>query len=225
VFVCVCVYIYIYRERERERDHTHNIYPSFSKVGRNYPTNYNIIKMVRVSNTILAIFNCITLLIGLVIMGLGLYIFARGSATGCDKALQNPMIIVGAAISAISLFGLIGSCCRVNFALTLYLILLSLLLLCLIGFTVFAILVTNESIGKAFSKTKIMDFHNWLRDNLGDEKHWNDIIKSCAVQTKICHENNHKKLSDIQVHSRFSRSFEILTPSSSSSCLFNVDHL
>ncbi|KAJ6868663.1 hypothetical protein NC651_033675 [Populus alba x Populus x berolinensis] len=43
-----------------------------------------------------------------------------------------------------------------------------------------------------------MDFHNWLRDNLGDEKHWNDIIKSCAVQTKICHENNHKKLFDIQ---------------------------
>jgi hypothetical protein len=82
----------------------------------------------------------------------------------CDEVLQNPMIIVGAAISAISLFGLIGSSCRVNFALTLYLILLSLLLLCLIGFTVFAILVTNESIGKAFSKTKIMDFHNWLRD-------------------------------------------------------------
>ncbi|KAL3570919.1 hypothetical protein D5086_028168 [Populus alba] len=76
------------------------------------------------------------------------------------------MIIVGATISAISLFGFIGSCCRVNFALTLYLILLFLLLLCLVGFMVFAILVTNESIGKSFSKTKIMDFHNWLRDNL-----------------------------------------------------------
>ncbi|KAJ6970228.1 hypothetical protein NC653_034726 [Populus alba x Populus x berolinensis] len=131
-------------------------------------------------------------------MGLGLYIFARGSATGCDKVLQNPMIIVGATISAISLFGFIGSCCRVNFALTLYLILLFLLLLCLVGFMVFAILVTNESIGKSFSKTKIMDFHNWLRDNLGDEKHWNDIIKSFSIQTKICHENNHKKLSNIQ---------------------------
>ncbi|KAJ6676891.1 TETRASPANIN-8-RELATED [Salix viminalis] len=153
--------------------------------------------MVRVSNTILAIFNCVTLLAGLVIMGLGLYIFARGGATGCDKVLQNPLIVVGVAITAISLLGLIGSCCRVNFALTLYLILLFLLLLCLIGFTVFAILVTNESIGKAFSKTKIMDFQNWLRDNLADEKHWNDM-KSCAVQTKICQDNNHKKLSDIQ---------------------------
>ncbi|KAG5222800.1 tetraspanin [Salix suchowensis] len=153
--------------------------------------------MVRVSNTILAIFNCVTLLTGLVIMGLGLYIVARGGATGCDKVLQNPLIVVGVAITAISLLGLIGSCCRVNFALTLYLILLFLLLLCLIGFTVFAILVTNESIGKAFSKTKTMDFHNWLRDNLADEKHWNDM-KSCAVQTKICQDNNHKKLSDIQ---------------------------
>ncbi|KAB5524782.1 hypothetical protein DKX38_022531 [Salix brachista] len=150
--------------------------------------------MVRVSNTIVAIFNCVTLLTGLVIMGLGLYIVARGGATRCDKVLQNPLIVVGVAITAISL---IGSCCRVNFALTLYLILLFLLLLCLIGFTVFAILVTNESIGKAFSKTKIMDFHNWLRDNLADEKHWNHM-KSCAVQTKICQDNNHKKLSDIQ---------------------------
>ncbi|KAG6746908.1 hypothetical protein POTOM_049284 [Populus tomentosa] len=111
--------------------------------------------MVHVSNTILAIFNCITLL------------------------------IVGATISAISLFRLIGLCCRVNFALTLYLILLFLLLLCLVGFMAFAILVANESIGKSFSKTKIMDFHNWLRDNLGDEKHWNDIIKSFGIQTKI----------------------------------------
>ncbi|CAK7323162.1 unnamed protein product [Dovyalis caffra] len=153
--------------------------------------------MVRLSNTILAIFNCITLLIGLVVMGFGLYIFAGGGATGCDKVLQNPMIIVGVAITAISLLGLIGSCFRVNFALLLYLILMYLLLMCLIGFTVFAILVTNEGVGKAFSKTKIMDFHNWLRDNLANEKNWNGI-KSCAVQTNLCQLNNLKKLSDIQ---------------------------
>lgn len=90
----------------------------------------------------------------------------------------------------VSLAGLIGACCRVNWLLWVYLVVMFLLIVVLICFTVFAFVVTNKGAGEAVSgrgykEYKLGDYSNWLQKRVDSGKNWNRI-RSCLVAGRIC---------------------------------------
>ncbi|KAF2298882.1 hypothetical protein P3X46_017176 [Hevea brasiliensis] len=146
--------------------------------------------MVRVSNTLVTLLNIIFLLVGLAVIAGGVYLHVHGSSTDCQKFLKNSLVILGAFLFLVSFLRLTGSCCRSNFWLWLYLILLFLMIVGLVVFTIFAFVVTNESAGKAlsgrgFKDHRLGDYSHWLQNHFVKGKKW-DVLKSCLIEAKVC---------------------------------------
>ncbi|THG08656.1 tetraspanin-8-like [Camellia sinensis] len=145
--------------------------------------------MVRMSNTFIAFFNLITLLISIAAIGGSIW-FSTHPASICQKVIQKPLLYIGLALFVVSLFGLIGSCCRVQFVLWIYLVVMFLFIIALMCFSVFAILVTNKGIGKAVSgrgykEYRLGDYSNWLQMYVVNGTNW-DKVKSCLVDAHVC---------------------------------------
>lgn len=162
--------------------------------------------MVRVSNTIVALLNTIFLLVSLAVISGGMYIHVHASATACQKSLENPLFILGVFMLLVSFLGLIGSCCRNNCLLWLYLILLFLMMVGLVVFTIFAFVVTNETAGQAlsdrgFKEYRLGDYSHWLQNHFVKGKNW-DVLRSCLIEAKVCDNNQNdfskQKFSAIQ---------------------------
>ncbi|XP_060202986.1 tetraspanin-8 [Lycium barbarum] len=147
-------------------------------------------KMVRLSNFIIALLNCVTLVASLAAIGLSIWLHINDSATLCLKVLQKPLLIVGVCLLVVSVLGLVGSLCQVSFILYIYLFFLFLLIVGLLCFTVFSILVTNKNVSKALSgrgykEIKTGDYTKWLQKYVVKEENWEEI-KSCLVDSKFC---------------------------------------
>ncbi|KAJ4713301.1 TETRASPANIN family protein [Melia azedarach] len=143
--------------------------------------------MVRVSNFIVGFLNCCSLLAGLVAIAAALFFYIHGGSH-CQTTLANPLFVTGIVLVVVSLLGLTGSCCKVNFVLCLYLVVLFLLIVGVSVFTIFCVLITNESAGKTFSNIgikglKTWDFNNWLHDHFVKGENWNEI-RSCLKDSK-----------------------------------------
>ncbi|TYI18093.1 hypothetical protein ES332_A07G067100v1 [Gossypium tomentosum] len=156
--------------------------------------------MVRVSNSIVVFVNTMLLLLGLI---------SFNSSSYCRKVLTNPLLILSGFLVTVSLLGLIGSLFKNSFFLFVYLGVMFLSILCLIGFTVFVFLITNNDAGKVFSEkeffvkertklvknsnllhaeptsSKTMDFSHWLQNHFVNDKNWNRI-KSCLIDARVC---------------------------------------
>ncbi|CAL1354608.1 unnamed protein product [Linum trigynum] len=63
--------------------------------------------------------------------------------------------MTGAALVGVAVVGLVGSCCRNNCFLFLYLIVTFAAIVLLALFTIFLILVTNQSIARTVTKLKV----------------------------------------------------------------------
>ncbi|XP_017646723.2 tetraspanin-12-like [Gossypium arboreum] len=152
--------------------------------------------MVRVSNSIVVFVNTMLLLLGLISLFLGIYFVivnnGSNSSSHCRKVLTNPLLILSGFLVTVSLSGLIGSLFKNSCFLFVYLGVMFLSILCLIGFTVFVFLITNNDAGKVFSEKeffvkerKTMDFSHWLQNHFVNDKNWNRI-KSCLIDARVC---------------------------------------
>ncbi|KAB2073145.1 hypothetical protein ES319_A07G064000v1, partial [Gossypium barbadense] len=101
------------------------------------------------------------------------------SSSHCRKVLTNPLLILSGFLVTV-------------FFLFVYLGVMFLSILCLIGFTVFVFLITNNDAGKVFSEKeffvkepKTMDFSHWLQNHFVNDKNWNRI-KSCLIDARVC---------------------------------------
>ncbi|GAV84335.1 Tetraspannin domain-containing protein [Cephalotus follicularis] len=145
--------------------------------------------MVRISNGVFVFFNCLTLLLGLATVVWSAYIHVHGG-TECQKVAQNPLMITGLFLFIVSVMGLIGSCCRSNLVLFMYLVVMFVLIVGMIGFTLFVFVVTNAGAGKVmsgkgFKEYRLGDYSNWLRNHFVNGKKW-DQIRSCLIDAQVC---------------------------------------
>nr|GMD35739.1 tetraspanin-8-like [Ipomoea batatas] len=146
--------------------------------------------MVRLSNPIITTLNILTLLISLVAIAFATWLHLNSGATPCARGLQRPVLVLGASLLAVSLVGLAGSWRRVSALLWAYLALLFVFILGMVCFTMFTIVVTNKSVGKALSgkgynEARLGDYSHWLQKYVVNAENW-DGIKSCLVEIDFC---------------------------------------
>ncbi|KAI4365841.1 hypothetical protein MLD38_021791 [Melastoma candidum] len=145
--------------------------------------------MVRISNAVTGFMNILSAIGGLLALGAGFYLNAHQTSS-CQEFLKVPLLVIGGTLFLVSLIGLIGSCARINFFLYIFLTLMFLLILGMIGITIFVFAVTNEGAGKVVSGTgykeyRLGDYSDWLQNHLAKGKTW-DQIRTCMIDAKAC---------------------------------------
>ncbi|CAA7406273.1 unnamed protein product [Spirodela intermedia] len=145
--------------------------------------------MVRGSNAVVGGINFLTFLVSIPILGAGIWLSTKAT-TDCLKFLQWPIIIIGIALMIISLAGFAGACCYMSWLLQFYLFAMFIVIAVLIGFTIFAFVVTNQGEGKqvpgrTFLEYQLSDYSDWLRERVSNSGYWGKI-RSCVQETKVC---------------------------------------
>lgn len=145
--------------------------------------------MVRVSNTFLGLLNITSMLLSFVIIGLSIYLGVSGS-TECEKFLRPILAVVGIILFLVSLFGLIGSWCRVTPVLWIYMMVVFLLILGMVVFMVFVFFVSNKGAAEVYSgggykEYRLGDYGHWLKKHLFQERNW-EKIRNCLIEEKVC---------------------------------------
>ncbi|KAG0473654.1 hypothetical protein HPP92_015511 [Vanilla planifolia] len=145
--------------------------------------------MFHISNSVICVLNLVTLFFSFPLLVVGLWLRSN-AASDCEQVLAWPILATGLFLMVVSLLGLLGSCCSVSSFLWLYLVVTFLMLVGLFCFSVFAIVVTNRSVGQAvagkgYMEYRIGDYSNWLQKRVADGATWSRI-KSCMVDGGVC---------------------------------------
>ncbi|MCO5605204.1 hypothetical protein L7F22_059384 [Adiantum nelumboides] len=111
----------------------------------------------------------------------------------CLTFLQWLFMVIGLLLFGVGLLGFIGSCRRSKPLLLLYTALLLFIVLLLLGFTLFALLVTAQNGqgrrpavqgGARFREYTSADFSAWLQERVGPP-HWTSV-QACLARGHLC---------------------------------------
>ncbi|KAH8499372.1 hypothetical protein H0E87_018048 [Populus deltoides] len=145
---------------------------------------------MRSSNHLIGVLNFLTFLLSIPILGGGIWLSSRANNTDCLKFLQWPLIIIGISIMVVSLAGFAGACYRNTFLMWAYLFVMFFIIAALLGFIIFAYVVTDKGSGRplvnrAYSDYYLQDYSGWLKDRVSSDSYWHKI-GSCIRDSKVC---------------------------------------
>lgn len=132
-----------------------------------------------------------TFLLSIPILGGGIWLSTRASSTDCMRFLQWPLIAIGVAIMVVSLAGFAGACYRNTFLMWLYLFAMFFVIAALIGFIIFAYVVTDKGTGRAVLNRAYSDYYlqdyagTWLEERVGSDGYWGKI-SACVRESNTC---------------------------------------
>ncbi|GJP76223.1 hypothetical protein CLOP_g6595 [Closterium sp. NIES-67] len=143
-----------------------------------------------VAKTLTAISTALVVLLSLVLIGTGIWMTTRSGATECVQFLRIPLIVVGSVLCAVALAGFIGAVNDIAWLLFIYLAVVFLAIWVLLGFTVFAFVVTNQGVADAVSNKGIgswrtTDFSSWLQTLVTEQAKWAPI-QACLAAGNTC---------------------------------------
>ncbi len=145
---------------------------------------------MRTSNHLIGLLNFITFLLSIPILGGGIWLSSRANNTDCLRFLQWPLIVIGISIMVVSLAGFAGACYRNTFLMYLYLWAMFFIVATLLGFVIFAYVVTDKGSGRvimnrAYSDYYLEDYSGWLKERVSSQSYWGKI-SSCIHDSKVC---------------------------------------
>ncbi|MED6138523.1 hypothetical protein PIB30_074934 [Stylosanthes scabra] len=106
----------------------------------------------------------------------------------CLQLFQQPFIILGSLLLAVSVIGFIGSCCRIRWLMALYLIIMSILIIIVLSYTIFAFdVVTSKGAhdDESLSAVGNSSYSALLQNMINDNERWNKI-KRCLQSKNVC---------------------------------------
>ncbi|MED6168637.1 Tetraspanin-3 [Stylosanthes scabra] len=145
---------------------------------------------MRASNHLIGALNFLTFLLSIPILGGGIWLSSRATTTDCLRFLQWPLIVIGISIMVVSLAGFAGACYRNTFLMRLYLLVMFLVIAVLIGFIIFAYVVTDKGSGRALVNRAYLDYYlqdysGWLEERVASNTYW-PKISACVRDSKVC---------------------------------------
>ncbi|KAF6150553.1 hypothetical protein GIB67_030354 [Kingdonia uniflora] len=145
---------------------------------------------MRTSNHLVGLVNFVTFLLSIPILGGGIWLSTKANSSDCLRFLQWPLIVIGVSIMVISLAGFAGSCYRNTFLLWVYLFCMFIVIVVLIGFVIFAYVVTSKGSGRdvlnrGYQDYYLEDYSGWLQKRVTDDSYWGKI-RSCVRDSKVC---------------------------------------
>ncbi|KAB5573773.1 hypothetical protein DKX38_000967 [Salix brachista] len=149
--------------------------------------------MARKGDYFLCFLNILTLLISMTIVvqiSKTWEIITFYGNANCASFLRVPVFILGAALLIISVLGLMALFCRASPLHRVYLWAKLLLVIVLLGFTVFSSFVTDKGPRETDSgrdQSRLQDFSGWLQGHVVNENKW-VRIKKCLIKTRVCQE-------------------------------------
>lgn len=144
---------------------------------------------MQATNRALIVVNLATLLLSIPVLVMGIWLAARHHAD-CLSFLERPLIVIGILMLVVSAIGLLGAWRRSALLLWVYLGLLTLLILLLLAFTIFAFVVTRGSkghkvAGTNFKEYQLNDYSHWMRRRVSSMQNW-EKIKRCLRRDQVC---------------------------------------
>ncbi|XP_028775842.1 tetraspanin-3 [Neltuma alba] len=145
---------------------------------------------MRTSNNLIGLVNFLTFLLSIPILGGGIWLSSRANNTDCLKFLQWPLIVIGVCIMVVSLAGFAGACYRNTFLMRLYLVAMFFVIAALVGFIIFAYVVTDKGSGRvvmnrAYLEYHLEDYSGWLAERVSSDSYWGKI-SSCIRDSHAC---------------------------------------
>ncbi|KAK2975389.1 hypothetical protein RJ640_012400 [Escallonia rubra] len=145
---------------------------------------------MRTSNHLIGLLNFLTFLLSIPILGGGIWLSGRANNTDCLRFLQWPLIVIGVSIMVVSLAGFAGACYRNTVLMYLYLWTMFFIIAALIGFVIFAYVVTDKGSGhsvlnRAYPEYRLQDYSGWLEERVASDSYWGKI-SSCIRDSKVC---------------------------------------
>ncbi|GMH03780.1 hypothetical protein Nepgr_005619 [Nepenthes gracilis] len=130
---------------------------------------------------------CLILSIPFLLAG---YIMKLTANSPCDPILYKPLLGIGVFLFALSLLGILASCCGCTIFLWLYLSIVFVMIV-VVSFTmVFGATVVKGGAGELIAGTpyreyRLEDFSSWLKNRIVDDEHWGNI-RSCMIRHDAC---------------------------------------